>query len=120
MKKDCQKYQRWLENKCNIISLVCHESFFVEAPCNTWWIDYGSIIYIINTMQDFLNTRKPASNEQRVYSCNKLFSHVEVVVTFRLILKIRYVLDLDNVFLIPCFSINLISVSKMDIIGFGL
>jgi hypothetical protein len=28
MKKDCQKYKRWLEKKGNIISLVCHESFF--------------------------------------------------------------------------------------------
>jgi hypothetical protein len=45
---------------------------------------------------------------------------VEAVETFRLILKkIGYVLDLDNVFFIPCFSRNLISVSKLDIIGFG-
>jgi hypothetical protein len=28
MKNDCQKYKRWLEKKGNIISLVCHESFF--------------------------------------------------------------------------------------------
>jgi hypothetical protein len=28
MKKDCRKYKRWLEKKGNIISLVCHESFF--------------------------------------------------------------------------------------------
>jgi hypothetical protein len=34
MKKDCQKYKRRLEKKGNIISLVCHESFFVEASCN--------------------------------------------------------------------------------------
>jgi hypothetical protein len=108
MKKDCQKYKRWLEKKGNIISLVCHESFFVEAPCNTWWIDSGSTIHIVNTMQGFLNTRKPASNEQRVYSGNKLFSHVEVVGTFRLILKTGYILDLENVFFIPCFSRNLI------------
>jgi hypothetical protein len=98
MKKDCQKYKRWLEKKGNIISLVCHESFFVEAPCNTW---------------------KPASNEQPVYFGNKLFSHVEAVGTFRLILKTGYVLDLENVFFIPCFSRNLISVSKLDVIGFG-
>jgi len=34
MKKDCQKYKRRLEKKGNIISLVCHESFFVEVSCN--------------------------------------------------------------------------------------
>jgi hypothetical protein len=70
-------------------------------------------------MQDFLNTRKPTSNEQRVYSGNKLFSHVEAVGTFRLILKSGYVLDLDNVFFISHFSRNLISISKLDIIGYG-
>jgi len=91
MKKDCQKYKRWLKKKGNIISLVCHESFFVEAPWKTWWIDSSSTIHIVNTMQSFLNTRKPARNEQ-VYSGNKLFSHVEAVGTFRLILKTRYVL----------------------------
>jgi hypothetical protein len=116
MKKDCQKYKGWLEKKGNIISLVCHESFFVEAPCNKWWIDSSSTIHIVNTMQIFLNTRKPASNEQRVYSENKLFSHVEAVGTFRLILKTGYVLDLENVFFIPCFSRNLISVSKLNVI----
>jgi len=71
--------------------------FFVEAPCNTWWIDSGSTIHIVNTIQSFLNRRKPTSNEQWVYSRNKLFSHVEAVETFRLILKFRYILDLDNI-----------------------
>ena len=108
-----------VSKKENIISLVCHESFFIEAPCNTWWIDSGSTIHFVNTMQGFLNTRKPTSHEQQVYSGNKLFSQVEAVGTFRLILKSGYVLDLDNVFFIPHFSRNLISVSKLDIIGYG-
>jgi hypothetical protein len=44
---------------------------------------------------------------------------VEAIETFRLILKTRYVLDLDNVFFILRFSRNLIFVSKLDIVGFG-
>jgi hypothetical protein len=44
---------------------------------------------------------------------------VEVVGTFRLILKTGYILDLKNVFFIPYFSRNLISVSKLDVIGFS-
>jgi hypothetical protein len=70
-------------------------------------------------MQSFFNTRKSVNNKQRVYSGNKLFSHVEAIETFRLILKTRYVLDLDNVFFILHFSRNLIFVSKLDIVGFG-
>jgi transcription elongation factor Elf1 len=100
MKKDCQKYIKWLERKGNLICPVCHESFFVEAPNNTWWIDSGSIIHIVSSMQGFLTTRRLASNE-RVYSGNKLFSLVEAVGTFRIILKSGYVLDLENVFFIP-------------------
>ena len=30
MKKDCQKYLRWLKKKGNIISLICHESFLLR------------------------------------------------------------------------------------------
>jgi hypothetical protein len=44
---------------------------------------------------------------------------VETVGTFKLILKTGYVLDLENVFFIPCFSRNLISISKLDVIGFS-
>jgi hypothetical protein len=61
-------------------------------------IQSGSTIHIVNTIHGFLNTRKPASNEQRVYFGNKLFSHVEAVGTFRMILKTGYILDLENVF----------------------
>ena len=53
MKKDCLKYKKWLKKKGNLISLVCHESFFVEAPNNTWWVDSGSIIHIVNSMRVF-------------------------------------------------------------------
>jgi hypothetical protein len=42
--------------------------------------------------------------------------------TYRLILKTGCVLDLEDVFYIPSFSSNLISVSKLDVFGlvFGL
>jgi hypothetical protein len=48
-----------------------------------------------------------------------LFSRVEAVETFRIILKSGYVLDLENVFFIPKFSRNLIYVSILDDDGFG-
>jgi hypothetical protein len=48
-----------------------------------------------------------------------LFSPVVAVRTYRLILKTGYVLDLENVFYIPSFSRNFISVSKLDVFGYG-
>ena len=45
-------------------------------------------------------------------------SKVEGVGTFHLILKTGYVLDLNNVFYVPSFSRNLISISKL-VVGYG-
>ena len=119
VKKDYLKYKKWLEKKGNLISLVCHESFFVEAPNNTWWVDSGSTIHIVNSMQGFLNLRKPKGHEQCIYSGNQMCSKVEGAGTFRLIFKIGYVLDLNNVFYVPSFSRNLISISKLVVVGYG-
>ena len=46
-------------------------------------------------------------------------SKVEGVGTFRMILKTGYVLDLNNVFYVPSFSRNLISISKLVVVGYG-
>ena len=58
MKKDCLKYKKWLEKKGNLISLVCYESFFVETPNNTWWIDSGSTIHTVNSIQGFSESKE--------------------------------------------------------------
>ena len=29
---------------------VCHESHFIEAANNIWWIDFGTIINVANVM----------------------------------------------------------------------
>ena len=46
-------------------------------------------------------------------------SKVEGVGTFCLILRTEYVLDLNNIFYIPSFSKNLISISKLLVVGYG-
>ena len=50
MKKDCIKYQKWLEKKGNQISLVCYESNMADVYHNTWWIDSGYTIHITNVL----------------------------------------------------------------------
>jgi len=44
---------------------------------------------------------------------------VEVVMTFGLILKFRFSLDLKNIFYVPSFSENFISISKHYNISYG-
>ena len=50
MKKDCPKFQKWIEKKDKSISFVCYESNMVDVNHNTWWIDSGSTIHITNTL----------------------------------------------------------------------
>jgi hypothetical protein len=45
-------------------------------------------------------------------------SKIEVVGTFRLVLKFGLILDLENVFYVPSFSWNLISISRNVSWGF--
>ena len=72
MKKNCPKFQKWLEKKGKSISLVCYESNMASVNINTWWINSGSTIQITNSLQDMKNLRKPVGSEQSILSNNKL------------------------------------------------
>ncbi|KAL6342696.1 hypothetical protein AAG906_013102 [Vitis piasezkii] len=56
----------------------------VHISYNTWWIDYGTTIHVANTMQCFLNQRKPMESELSICSGNQISSHVEAIGTYRL------------------------------------
>ncbi|KAF7835869.1 Retrovirus-related Pol polyprotein from transposon TNT 1-94 [Senna tora] len=90
-----------------------------DVSSNTWWIDSGATIHISNTLQGFLNQRKPTSSEQYIYSGNKMGSLVEAIGTCKLILNSGFVLILDRTFYVPSFSRNLISISKLVPLGYS-
>jgi hypothetical protein len=113
MKKECAKFQKWLEDKGNPTSFVCYESNMVNVNINTWWIDSGSTIHISNSMQGLQNLRKPVGSEQSILSGNKMGSHVEAIGTCYLILSTGFILKLEKTFYVPSFSRNLISVSRL-------
>ncbi|KAF7835748.1 Retrovirus-related Pol polyprotein from transposon TNT 1-94 [Senna tora] len=119
MKKDCMKFKAWLDKKGNSISFFIYESNMVDVSSNTWWIDSGATIHISNTLQGFLNQRKPTSSEQYIYSGNKMGSLVEAIGTCKLILNSGFVLILDRTFYVPSFSRNLISISKLVPLGYS-
>ena len=73
---------------------MCYESNMVHISYNTWWIDSGTTIHVANTMQGFLNQRKPTETERSIYSGNWISSHVEAVGTYRLVLISGFVLNL--------------------------
>jgi len=113
IKKECVKFQKWLEDKGNPTSFVCYESNMVNVNINTWWIDSGSTIHISNCMQGLQNLRKLVGSEQSILSGNKMGSHVEAIGTCYLILSTGFILKLEKTFYVPSFSRNLISVSRL-------
>ena len=94
IKKRCPKFKTWLEKKGNLISLVCYDSNMVHISYNTWWIDSSTTIHVANTMQGFLNQRKLTESERSIYSGNRISSHVEVVGTYKIVLRSGFVLNL--------------------------
>ena len=80
---------------------------------NTWWIDSGSIIHILNSLQGMTNLRRPVGSEESTYSGNKMYSRVEGVVTCSSVLRSGFIFNLEKTFYIPSFSRNLISASKL-------
>ncbi|KAF7812098.1 Retrovirus-related Pol polyprotein from transposon TNT 1-94 [Senna tora] len=119
MKKDCMKFKAWLDKKGNSISFFIYESNMVDVSSNTWWIDSGATIHISNSLQGFLNQRKPTSSEQYIYLGNKMGSLVEAIGTCKLILNSGFVLILDRTFYVPSYSRNLISISKLVPLGYS-
>lgn len=62
-----------------------------------------SAIHVANTMQGFLNQRKPMKNECYIYLENMMSSRVKVVDTYRLVLSCGFVFELERTFYIPSF-----------------
>ena len=119
VKKDCPKFKKWLEKKGNLPSFVCYESNMVNVNINTWWIDSGSTIHIVNSLQGMQNIRKPVGSELSILSGNKMGSHVEAIGTCTLTLSNGFVLVLERTFYVPSFSRNLVSVSRLVSLGFS-
>ena len=119
MKKDCSKFKIWLDKKGNQFSFVYYESNMVNVNHNIWWIDFGSTIYVSNTLQGMQNLRKPMGSEQYIYSGNKMSSHVEAIRTYSLVLSSGFILELEKTFYVLSFSKNLISISRLVPLGFS-
>ena len=70
-------------------------------------------------MQGFLSTRTIKPNEKFVFMGNREKVPMEAVKTYRLILDTGFYLDLmDTFFFVPSISRNLVSLSKLDVVGY--
>ena len=58
-------------------------------------------------------------SEQYIYSGNKMRSHVEAIGTYSLVLSSGFILNLENIFYVPSFFRNLISISRVVPLGYS-
>lgn len=99
------------------LGMMIFESNLVNVPENTWWIDSGASVHISCSLHGFLSQRK-SRDEDRLVLGNANAVHVEAVGTSQLVLDTGFCLELRDVFYVPAFRTNLVSVSKLDTSGY--
>ncbi|KAK3019050.1 hypothetical protein RJ639_003745 [Escallonia herrerae] len=119
MRKECHKFREWLEKKGNLSICVCYESYTIDAPLNTWWVDTGATVHITNSLQGFLSVKKLNKGDRNVLVGNGEKAQVEAVGTLRLVLESGFNLDLVDTVYVPSMTRNLISVSRLDAYGYS-
>lgn len=89
-------------------------------PSNTWWLDTGATIHVINVLQEVKNRRKPSDLEKNVhiFVCNGARLKVEYFGDIKLHLVTGHILELKDVAYVSSIRRNLISISFLDKCGF--
>ena len=116
-KKQCTNYHTWHAKKGTPLNLVYFDVNLASVPRHTWWIDFGATTHISLSMQGCLSCRRPIDGERYIYIGDGKSVEVEVINTFRLLLRTGYYLDLKDTFVVLSFRQNLVSVLGLDKFG---
>ncbi|GAV56573.1 UBN2 domain-containing protein [Cephalotus follicularis] len=116
----CFKFKSWLERKQpgNSLALVCFESYFIDVPSDSWWLNSGVTVHVAFTLQGFISKRKPSDLERKLKVGNNVDVDVEFVRDISLCLGFGFCLVLKNTFYVPSFRRNLVSLSTLDKEGY--
>lgn len=117
-KKDCPKRKAWFEKKGTFYVSISFESNLIEVPNNTWWLDSGATTHVSHIMQGFLSIQPIRGTEKFLYMGNRMKARIEGIGTYRLILDTGHQLDLEKCLYVPGCARNLVSVGKLDRLGF--
>ena len=118
-KKDCPKRKKWFEKKGIFYISINFESNLVEVPNNTWWLDSGATTHVSHIMQGFLSIQTIRGTEKFLYMGNRMKARIEGIGTYRLILDTGCHIDLEGCLYVPGCARNLVSVAKLDLLGFS-
>lgn len=84
--------------------MICSEVNLTSVPRYTWWTDSDVMTYISMSIQGCLNCQKPNKGERYIYVGNGKKIEVEAIGKFRLLLKIRFYLGLDETLIVMSFK----------------
>ncbi|KAI5335604.1 hypothetical protein L3X38_025737 [Prunus dulcis] len=117
MKRDCRRYKRWLDKqkakgkKTSVF--VVYESNSLEMLSNTWWLDSGATVHVINSLQGFKTKRVPNKDDLKVFVGNGERVKVDFIGLVNLELQSSLCLELVDVVYVPTMTRNLLSVSRL-------
>lgn len=118
IQKECPKFREWLDKKGSYFSYVTYESFSIDVPSNTWWVDSGSMIHVTNSLQGFRSKKMLRKGERTIKVGNGDELHVEAVGTLLLILESGFNMYLYDTLYVPSITRNLISVPRLLFCGY--
>ena len=119
-RRDCYGFKAWLEKKGKTQCLVSYQSYLVDIPENSWWIDTGTSIHITNSLQGYLISKRLSKGERTITLGNGTKVEIKAIDTLRLILDTGFIMDLVDTVYVLVFTRNLISVPRLDSYGYEL
>ena len=87
---------------------MSYESYWVDIPPNSWWIDTGASIHITNSLQGYLTSKRLSKGERTITLGNRTEAEIEAIGTLHLILDTGFIMDLVDTVYVPIFTRNLI------------
>ena len=98
---------------------VCFESNLVNVSLDSSWLDSGATVLVATSLQGIRNLRKLSEKESKLKVGSDIGIDVEHIGIAVLELDYGFQLVLDNVFCVPSFRRNLISLSVLDKAGYS-
>uniref|UniRef100_A0A6N2L2G7 CCHC-type domain-containing protein n=1 Tax=Salix viminalis TaxID=40686 RepID=A0A6N2L2G7_SALVM len=118
MKKDCPRRKAWFDKKGTQHLFVCSELNLVEVPRNTWWLDSGASTHVSHIEQGFSTIQPLKGTESYLFMGNRMKARIVGIGTYKLIFDTGCFIDLENCLFVPECARNLVSVSRLDDLGF--
>jgi hypothetical protein len=104
IRRECVDFKVWLAKKGNNdIIFFIDESFFTYYSLNTWWIDSGATVHVMNSSQGFLGART-TRGERNLKVVDGCKARVEAIGSLPLVIHGGFTILLKNVLYIPPFA----------------